>query len=100
MTTDLKAVHHMLFNSYDYPKTKLLRHVSRELFGNGALCSISLGIHLLPFYIGLLIVEGDEHKDQVRFCFKDLFTNCCLILLVAQDFGRLCWAIGVPVLNV
>jgi hypothetical protein len=52
----------------------------------------------LLLYIGLLSVEGDEHKHQVRSFFQDLFTNCCLILQVAQDFGQLCWA--TRVLNV
>ena len=42
---------------------------------------------LLLFCIGLLAVEGDEHKHLVHFSFQDLFANCCLILLqVAQDF--------------
>ena len=50
---------------------------------------------LLLLYVGLLMVEGDEHKRQVRFLFQDLFANCCLILQVAQDFGQLCWATGV-----
>ena len=43
MTSDLKAAHHVLFNSYDYPKVEVIRHVSRGLFGNGALCCINLG---------------------------------------------------------
>ena len=60
--------------------------------------SINLGdtlMTLLNFYIGLLNVEGDEHKRQVGFLFQDLFANCCLILQLAQDFGQLCWATGV-----
>ena len=39
-------------------------------------------------YIGLLSVEGDEHKHQVRFFFRDLFAKCCLILQLAEDFGQ------------
>ena len=50
---------------------------------------------LLRLYIGLLIVEGDEHKLQVRFLFRDLFANCCLMLQAAQDFSQLYWATGV-----
>ena len=50
---------------------------------------------LLLLYVGLLMVEGDEHKRQVRFLFQDLFANCCLILQLAQDFGQLYWATGV-----
>ena len=42
-------------------------------------------------YIGVLNAEGDEHKKQVRFLLQDLFANCCLILQVAQDFGRSFW---------
>ena len=30
---------------------------------------------LLLFYIGLVNVEGDEHKLQVRFCFKIRFVR-------------------------
>ena len=47
------------------------------------------------FYVGLINVEGDEHKRQVRFWFQDLVANCCFILQIAQDFGQLCWATGV-----
>jgi hypothetical protein len=47
------------------------------------------------FYLGILTAEGNEHKNQVRFLFQDLFVNCCLILQLAQDFGQLCWASGV-----
>ena len=36
MTTDLKAARHVLFNSYDYPKSEVLRRVARTLFGSGA----------------------------------------------------------------
>ena len=49
---------------------------------------------LLLFYIGLLTVEGDEHKHQVRFLFQELFSNYCLIVQVAQDFSQLCCATG------
>ena len=38
MTTDLKAVNHVLFNSYDYPKPVLVRQIIRGLFGSGAFC--------------------------------------------------------------
>ena len=95
MTTDLKVIHHVLFNCYDYPKTMLLRHVFRTLFGNGGLCCINLTMPLQLFYIGLLNAEGDEHKHQVQFLFQDLFANCCLILQIAQDFGQLYWPTGV-----
>ena len=74
MTTDLKATNYMLFNSYDYPKTKIIRNMIRILFGNGAFkfCCINRGIilmSLLLFYLGIISVEGDEHKNQVRFLF-------------------------------
>ena len=35
--------------------------------------AVKLGDTLMTlalFYTGLLVVEGDEHKHQVRFCFK------------------------------
>ena len=43
-------------------------------------------------YIGDSNAEGDEHKKQIRFLLQDLFANCCIILQVAQDFGRSFWA--------
>jgi hypothetical protein len=70
MTTDLKAAHHVLFNCYDYPKTEVIRNDPRGSFGNGAYYCIRLGntlTTLLLLCIGLLLVEGDEHKHQVRF---------------------------------
>ena len=89
MTTDLKAAHHVLFNSYDYPKVEVIRHVSRQLFGNGAFLLYNLKNTLMTLLLlGLLNVEGDEHKQQVRFLLQDLFADCCLILQVAQDFGQ------------
>ena len=42
----------------------------------------------LLLFIGLLSVEGDVHKHQVCLLLQDLFANYCLILQVAQDFGR------------
>ena len=46
--------------------------------------------------LGLLTVEGDEHKHQVRFLYRDFkFLNYCLIKQVAQDLGQLCWSTGV-----
>ena len=44
MTTDLKAVHHVLFNYYDYPKPKIVKNIIGQLFGNGAFCCINWGI--------------------------------------------------------
>ena len=73
MTTDLKAAHYVLFSNYDYPKPEVVRNILRELFGSGAFCFINLNwgvMTSLPFYIGLLSVEGDEHKHQVRFLFQ------------------------------
>ena len=35
MTTDLKAAHHVLFNIYDYPKTKVVKYMIGRLVGNG-----------------------------------------------------------------
>ena len=45
MTTDLKAVSHVLFNNYDYQKPQVSTYLLRQLFGDGALsgyinCSI------------------------------------------------------------
>ena len=71
MSTDLKAANYVLFNSYDYPKPEVMRFGLRKLFGSGVFCCVrNLGntlMTLLLFYTGLLSVEGDEHKHQVRF---------------------------------
>ncbi|KAF8802404.1 cytochrome P450 [Phlegmacium glaucopus] len=53
MTTDLKAINHILFNSYDYQKPDTISYSFRQLFGNG-----------------VLSVEGDVHKHQVCILFK------------------------------
>ncbi|KAF8802410.1 cytochrome P450 [Phlegmacium glaucopus] len=47
LTTDLKAINHILFNSYDYPKPDTVSYTFRQIFGNG-----------------VLSVEGDVHKHQ------------------------------------
>ncbi|KAF8816769.1 cytochrome P450 [Phlegmacium glaucopus] len=47
LTTDLKAINYILFNSYDYPKPDAINYAIRQLFGNG-----------------ILAVEGDVHKYQ------------------------------------
>ena len=91
MTTDLKAAHYVINNNYDYIKVKVLRKISRRLFGKGAFCCINWGDNIMTIvllHIGLLNAEGDEHKKQVRFLLQDLFANCCLILQVAQNYGR------------
>ena len=41
MTTDLKAVHHVLFNSYDYVKPDVIRYILSEIFGSGAFCYLN-----------------------------------------------------------
>ena len=44
MTSDLKAVHHVLFNSYDYPKPDTVKYIIGQIFGNGPFCCINWGI--------------------------------------------------------
>ena len=45
MTTDLKAAHYVLFNSYDYQKLTMVRNFIRNLFGSGVfLLFINCGI--------------------------------------------------------
>ncbi|PPQ82386.1 hypothetical protein CVT25_008347 [Psilocybe cyanescens] len=46
-TTDLKAVNHVLVNSYDYPKPESAIYNIRRILGEG-----------------VLLVEGDVHKQQ------------------------------------
>ena len=69
MTTDLKANHYILFNSYDYQKPQVSSYIIRQLFGDGASSSyISLFMthgYLISLYKGLLSAEGDRHKHQV-----------------------------------
>jgi hypothetical protein len=50
MTTDLKAVHHILFNSNDYPKPEMIIRMIGRLFGNGPLCCIIFGHTLMTLY--------------------------------------------------
>ena len=64
---DIKAMNHISMNSYNYPKPHLLRHHGSRLVGSGE-CSVrpdSLWAYYFHRRPGLLIVEGDEHKQQV-----------------------------------
>ncbi|KAG7453116.1 cytochrome P450 monooxygenase [Guyanagaster necrorhizus] len=47
LTTDTKAISHVLFNAYDYPKPSVARKLLGDVTGEG-----------------LLTVEGDKHKQQ------------------------------------
>ena len=71
MSTDLTAAHYVLFNYYDYPKPTKVRKIIRALFGSGGTCFFLLynlsEICLDVVNIGVLIAEGDEHKNQVGF---------------------------------
>ena len=96
MTTDLKATNYVLFNNYDYPKPEMVKNIMRRLFGSGAFFCTNWGIpcwcyYYSVFYIGLLCVDGDEHKHQVGLLLQDSFINCSLILQIAQDFGQSFW---------
>ena len=51
MTTDLKAAHHVLFNTYDYPKPEVVRKIMRGLFGSGAFLLYKLGDTLMRLTI-------------------------------------------------
>ena len=78
MTTDLKAANYVLFNSYDFQKPEVVRGIIRGLFGSGAFCCIIwriLMMTLLLFLIGLLSVEGDQHRHQVRVFFFSKFVH-------------------------
>ena len=68
MTTDLKANNYILFNSYDYQKIRAVNYIFRQIFGNGTFPHINCGTSSLMtlFCIGLVVVEGDVHKHQVR----------------------------------
>ena len=35
MTTDLKAVSYLMFNSYEYPKPQVSTYIIRQLLGDG-----------------------------------------------------------------
>lgn len=49
-TTDLKALNHILMNNTDYPKPEEARWSLSRIVGQH----------------GLLVVEGEKHKQQVR----------------------------------
>jgi len=42
MITDLKAINHILFNSYDYPKPDDISYTISQLFGRGAFSKYKL----------------------------------------------------------
>ncbi|KAF8816768.1 cytochrome P450 [Phlegmacium glaucopus] len=63
LTTDLKAINYILFNSYDYPKSEEISYTMRQLFGNGVFSGMNRDI-FFRLYKGVLVVEGDVHKHQ------------------------------------
>lgn len=68
---DPKAVSHVLMNSNVYEKPEASRYGLGQLLGDG---KRSLGNWLSKFndyrIIGLLVAEGDKHRQQVFISFK------------------------------
>lgn len=66
-TTDTKALNHILVNSYIYQKPEATRYHLTRTVGPGthvtstpsAYCHLTLGV-------GVLVVEEDKHRQQVR----------------------------------
>ena len=58
-TLDMKAVNHILVNSYIYQKPEASRYSMSLLIGHG-----------------LVVVEEDKHKQQVRLPFGKFISNC------------------------
>lgn len=71
---DTKALNHVLVNSYDYQKSDATRYDLSRMVGTGTydLPQVPL-YYLLKWHwkLGLLVVEGDEHKHQVPSSYDD-----------------------------
>ena len=61
MTTDPRAVNHIMSRGYDYPKPDFVRD---------SLASMAAG------YEGLLTAEGEMHRKQVRACARPRVPSC------------------------
>ena len=87
MTTDLKAINYIIFNAYDYQKPELIAFTFRQMFGSGVYSQWIFFWLMIILNKGLLSVEGDAHKHQVRLFLNnilDIFSNPT----VAEDFGQ------------
>ena len=70
-TLDMKAVNHILVNSYIYQKPEASRYSMSLLIGHG-----------------LVVVEEDKHKQQVRLPFGNLFL-IVFTVLSAENYGNI-----------
>lgn len=66
-TTDTKALNHVLMNSYIYQKPAVARYNLGRVVGSGAYIPSSFPsfCHLIFVHAGVLVVEGDKHRQQV-----------------------------------
>jgi hypothetical protein len=72
---DTKAIHHIFMNNYDYQKSNATRYDLSRMVGSGAhslvplvFVTVAHSVFLTP---GLLVVEEDEHKQQVSSSCND-----------------------------
>lgn len=61
---DTRAIAHILAHSMDYQKPEQIRRVLSSMIGNGKY-SYRLPKPMLNRRVGLLITEGETHKQQV-----------------------------------
>lgn len=68
-TADIKALNHILMNSYTYQKPEASRYNLSQILGNGKPVRVSRLVLVLFFlhFLGVLVVEEDKHKQQVCF---------------------------------
>ena len=64
LTTDVKAINHILFNSYDFPRPDELSYVFRKLFGLGALSGAYFRRQLYDCIKGFLLSK--EMSIRIR----------------------------------
>ena len=57
-TTDTKALNHVLMNDYLYEKPETARYILSQILGSG-----------------ILVVEGDKHKQQVSLSVYFIFVT-------------------------
>lgn len=62
---DTKAVNHFLMNHNIYQKPESARYGLGRILGNG-MCTIDIPLEISNVILGVLIVEGDKHKQQVK----------------------------------
>ena len=87
-TTDLRGLHHVLTHSDIYQKPDLVRRNLSKIMGRGKYIVFKTRMWLSLYYseLGVLFVEGDQHKNQRRIMV--CLVNCLSVRSTEPDWPR------------